>query len=97
MLEDRMYNLNNPSDIDLIERFLCDEDDPTQTEDFLDEPDTDSEEGLEKERLGNSESEEMGTDEEPDLGDNLFYLRKDKFTKWMKYTRPKKRSTVGYS
>lgn len=91
----RNYNLNDPRDIELLQRFMLEEEDqnPTQQEDFQDESDTDAEDEPAIERSGNSDSEESGTDEEPDSNDNLYYLGKDKTTKWMKVPRQKKRRT----
>ncbi|XP_072394954.1 zinc finger BED domain-containing protein 5-like [Diabrotica undecimpunctata] len=65
-----------------LRKFMLEEDEnedaPNQVEDFKDEPDTDAEDRPTNERVGDSNTKESGTEEGPDLHDNLFYLEKIK-------------------
>lgn len=93
----RKYNLNNPKDVENLRKFMLEEDEnedlSNQVEDFEDEPDTDAEDLPAEERVGDSDTDESGNEEEPELHENLFYFGKDKTTRWMKVPRANKRRT----
>lgn len=95
---DLNQNLDDPSDIEEIYRIVFavyDEIDPLQVEKFYDDAETDTElDEQVAQREDDSNSEQNGTEEEPDLHEKLFYLGKDKTTKWMKLPRKKGRTEL---
>ncbi|KAL3270074.1 hypothetical protein HHI36_009132 [Cryptolaemus montrouzieri] len=61
----RKFNLNNPKDIDEIQKLLWDDEDDQGQEEFGDESDTDAEDNVET-REENSVTEQSDTSDEED-------------------------------
>ncbi|KAL3265485.1 hypothetical protein HHI36_009689 [Cryptolaemus montrouzieri] len=61
----RKFNLNNPKDIDEIQKLLWDDEDDQGQEEFGDESDTDAEDNVET-REENSQTEQSDTSDEED-------------------------------
>lgn len=89
----RVYNLNNPTDVeDMVDFLITDDDnDPTVNEDFGEESYITSEDEVE-ERDDDSETQQEGATDEADdaAADASYFLGKDKITKW--YRNPPPRS-----
>ena len=92
MSQKKFFSLDDPRDIEILQKLMFDDEEdknPSQVEDFEDDADTDTEVMPAEERIGNSDTEESGTDDEPDPNEDLVYIGKDKTTKWRKM-QPKK-------
>ncbi|KAL3283344.1 hypothetical protein HHI36_006492 [Cryptolaemus montrouzieri] len=84
----RKFNLNNPKDIDEIQKLLWDDEDDQGPEEFGDESDTDAEDNVET-REENFETEQSDTSDEEDeiestnfQENRTYYMGRDKETKW---------------
>lgn len=88
----RVYNFNNPKDVEEIIGFIINDDDgdPTLNEDFGEESDIASEDEVE-ERDADTETEQEGeADENNDTAAGTsYFLGKDKITKWKRNPPPR--------
>ena len=67
MVQKRFHDLVDPRDLQTVQKLIFDDDEnenPTLIEDFDNDPDVDTDEGPAEESMGDSDSEESGTNEE---------------------------------
>ena len=79
MAQKRFYDLEDPRDLQTVQKLIFDNGEnknPTLKEDFDDDPDTDADGGLAEGSMGGSDSEESGSMKNEIQTMNYFILEK---------------------